>query len=284
MSMVRITRQLTASNNESLPGILTDSAEIAIAKNAATRGYFVPNKAMTQGLVSSRPWALRSFAHFDEAALTPTAQAPVSGSGYLTFGAGTDNGNLVCADEFIALDYGSGWTMMAVFRAPPDGGGAIVGNRLNQQKSGENSANQRWSGLALGWGTTTNLGEVRVYLTGQASAVTVDPPGANEFRDNKWHVLVGIFDYTTQTLTLRIDGGMETSLDVTPTTGVRDISIIGGAQQIRVAATGLADGPIDYQFHGDIDRIVVAAAPLPMVDIKSWEDSVINRLAIERRA
>lgn len=287
--MIRITSQPTPSNNESLPGILTDAAEVAFATHAACRAYYKPNRAMIQGLVSERPFEVKSFAHFDTASLLPAevAYLPAVGEGFLSFNTDdvpANNGNLYTESGLAVLDFHAGFTMGVVFRAPPNGGGALIGNMVNQQKNGVNADNQRWAGIALGFGSTVNLGELCAMFTGQS--IRVDPPGANDWRDSKWHVAVAIFDYVNQILKIRVDGGLEASAGTATGGGeLRDITTVGGGQRLRVAATGLAGGATDYQFKGDIARAaVIASGSVSPSLVTNWETSMIDQFGITRRA
>jgi len=286
---VRITRQPTPSDNESLPGILTNAAEIAVVQHSACRAYYKPTRAMIQGLTSARPFGVRSFSNFDSSVMFPfdADYSPGVGSGFLEFGTDdtpANNGNLYAGPNLVALDFQSGFTMGAVFRAPADGGGAIVGNMVNQQKVGENSANQRWAGIALGFGDTVDVGSLFAMFSGQA--LRVRTTGSHDWRDGNWHVAVSIFDYENQLLKVRVDGGLEGSIETQTGTGTpRDITVVGGGQQLRMGATGLPDGPTDYHFKGDIARtFVMASGSVSGSIITAWEASMIEQFGIVAQA
>lgn len=281
---VRITRQPTKSNNESLPGLLTGAAEVALATHPSCRAYYSVKRSMVTGLVSSRPFSLRSFANYDNASLFPDAVAirPSVGDDFLGFGAGTSNGNMRSGPELIALDYSSGFVMGVVFRAPPGGGGAMIGNMLNMENNGPNATNVRWAGLALGFGTGVDANFVSGFLMGNGTRIRHTSTGITDVRDGKWHCATLAFKHGAQTLTIRLDGGHEATISTATTGGAaRDISTVGGAQQLRVAATGLAEGPTDYHFHGDIaTAFCCASGSVPGSLVTDWEQSVISKFNI----
>ncbi|WP_199265776.1 hypothetical protein [Alcaligenes faecalis] len=283
---VRITRQPTASNNESLPGVLTGAAEVALATHPSCRAYYQVSRAMLTGLVSSRPFSLQSFANFDSASLLldDLSTRPGVEEAHLAFGAGTNNGNLRSEPELVALDYSSGFVMGVVFRAPPGGGGALIGNMLNMENNGSPATNARWAGLALGFGAGADANFVSGFLSGNGTRVRHTSIGITDVRDGKWHCATLAFKHGAQTLTIRLDGGHEATISTASTGGtVRDISTVGGAQQLRVAATGLAEGPTDYHFHGDIaTAFCCASGSVPSTTITAWEQAMIEKFHIAR--
>ncbi|MBO9453146.1 hypothetical protein J7426_22985 [Tropicibacter sp. R16_0] len=263
----RILRNDAQTNNENLPGALLDPAEIAFAEHAAARAVLKPGKAMTEGLVSSKPFALRSFVNGvrmvpAEAQFKPTVQ-----EGHLSFigsgegGSVIEGGSLISDPAQTVLAVESGFTFVAAFRCPSDGGGAIIGNALNQSRTYNTSTNFRYSGLTLGWGTSSGTEDIRCCLNGDS--LFANPAGTGDFRDGEWHIAVGVFDHALQRLRVRVDRGDWADIDTRTSGGAdKDISTVGGAQQIRIGATGLPGAAPEYGFKGDIGSCWVAAAPL----------------------
>ena len=283
---VRITRQPIKSNNESLPGVLIGDAEVALATHQSCRAYYSVKRSMVTGVVSSLPFSLRSFSNYDNASLVPDKanQNPSVGDNFLGFIAGVDNGNMLSTPELVALDYSSGFVMGVVFRAPPGGGGAMIGNALNMENNGPNATNVRWAGLALGFGTGADAPFVSGFLLGNQTRVRHATSGIADLRDGKWHCATLNFKHDEQTLTIRLDGGNEATVSTRSTGGVaRDISTVGGAQQLRVAATGLAGEPTDYHFHGDISTaFCCASGDVDSQIIENWEKAMIKNFEIEQ--
>jgi len=273
--------------NELLPVAITDPAELAVRDIPSLSLWMRQRRATYQGLVEARPFAWRDYTALKPMAPTGTGLAPRplrDAREFLAFGQGgaltpTDNGALE-SPAGLSLRNGTSVTLMAAVRVPANGGGAVIGAKLAQSAVADQSANLRWWGLRIGYGSVPGRA---VFQFNGDQRIAGAPTGSSavDYRDGRWHLLTGIFNHAAgvpdnQTVELRVDG-VRVAL-TTNTSVVRAFNPTTGTEEVRIGAAGaVGDAALSLHFVGDLGDALLFNEALPEATLAMVEGAIMAK-------
>lgn len=205
-------------------------------------GVVIQLTAVSAGAGQFSAFTILNYGAFGSQPSAPLTQVSTTGTGTgMTFAPefSANNGSLYCTDNIVPAT--GSFAIAAVFRAPltasvASSGGIIAGGALTQTEVDSSAANNRWWGLRVGRGAYPG----RLVFSQQGDGVLVQAPTATDYRDNAWHVSMGIF-VAGGTSQLWVDGvNVGTAVGTTPA----GVNVSTGGRHVRVGAAGLpAVGP-----------------------------------------